>query len=74
VAHACNPRYSGDRDQEDCSLKPIWANISTSPYLKKCFTKIELVEWLKIKVLSSSPSIAKKKKKWGTQNSGLQAY
>jgi hypothetical protein len=22
VAHACNPSYSGDRDQEDCSSKP----------------------------------------------------
>jgi hypothetical protein len=22
VAHACNPSYSGDRDQEDHSLKP----------------------------------------------------
>jgi hypothetical protein len=29
------------------------------PYLKKPFTKIGLVEWLKVKVLSSSPSTAK---------------
>jgi hypothetical protein len=33
------------------------------PYLKKPFTKIELVEWLKVKAPSSSPSTAKKKKK-----------
>jgi hypothetical protein len=33
------------------------------PYLEKPFTKIELVEWLKVKALSSSPSTAKKKKK-----------
>jgi hypothetical protein len=33
------------------------------PYLKKPFTKIGLVEWLKVKALSSSPSTAKKKKK-----------
>jgi hypothetical protein len=26
VAHACNPSYSGGRDQEDCSSKPAWAN------------------------------------------------
>jgi hypothetical protein len=26
VAHTCNPSYSGGRDQEDCSLKPAWAN------------------------------------------------
>jgi hypothetical protein len=30
---------------------------------KKTFTKIGLVEWLKVKALSSSPSTAKKKKK-----------
>jgi hypothetical protein len=33
------------------------------PYLKKPFTKIGLVEWLKMKALSSSPNTAKKKKK-----------
>jgi hypothetical protein len=22
VTHACNPSYSGDRDEEDCGLKP----------------------------------------------------
>jgi hypothetical protein len=31
------------------------------PYLEKPFTKIVLVEWLKIKALSSSPSTEKKK-------------
>jgi hypothetical protein len=31
------------------------------PYLEKPFTKIGLVEWLKVKTLSSSPSTAKKK-------------
>jgi hypothetical protein len=28
VAHACNPSYSGGRDQEDLGLKPAWANSS----------------------------------------------
>jgi hypothetical protein len=28
VAHACNPSYSGARDQEDQSLKPAQANSS----------------------------------------------
>jgi hypothetical protein len=28
VAHACNPSYSGCRDQEDCGLKPAQANSS----------------------------------------------
>jgi hypothetical protein len=57
---AYNPSYSGGRDQEDCSLKPAQANSSWSPYLKKPFTKIGLVEWLKVKALSSSPSTKKK--------------
>jgi hypothetical protein len=30
---------------------------------QKTFTKLGLVEWLKVKALSSSPSTAKKKKK-----------
>jgi hypothetical protein len=30
-------------------------------YLKKPFTEIGLVEWLKVKALSSSPSTTKKK-------------
>jgi hypothetical protein len=33
------------------------------PYLEKPFTKIGLVDWLKVKALSSSPSTVKKKKK-----------
>jgi hypothetical protein len=39
VAHACNPSYSGGRDQEDCSLKPTWANGSRDPILKKTLHK-----------------------------------
>jgi hypothetical protein len=35
------------------------------PCLEKPFTKIGLVEWLKVKALSSSPSTAKKKKEKG---------
>jgi hypothetical protein len=34
---------------------------SMRPYLKKPFTKIGLVEWLKVKALSSSPRTKKKK-------------
>jgi hypothetical protein len=62
VAHACNPSFSGGRDQEDRSLKPAQVNISMRPYLEKPFTKIGLVEWLKVKALSSSSSTSKKKK------------
>jgi hypothetical protein len=34
------------------------------PYLEKPFRKIGLVEWLKVKALSSRPVLQKKKKKW----------
>jgi hypothetical protein len=58
-SHACNSSYSGGRDQEDPGLKPAQANSSTRPCLEKPFTKIGLVEWLKVKALSSSPRTEK---------------
>jgi hypothetical protein len=63
MAHTNNHSYSGGRDQEDCGSKPAQANSSMRPYLEKPFTKIGLVEWCKVKALSSSPSTTKKKKK-----------
>jgi hypothetical protein len=59
VAHACNPGYSGGRDQEDHGLKPAWANSSARPCLEKTHHKKGLVEWLKVKALSSNSSTAK---------------
>jgi hypothetical protein len=44
-------------------MKPARANSLRDPISKKPFTKIGLVEWLKVKALSSSPSTKKKKKK-----------
>jgi hypothetical protein len=44
-------------------LKPAWANSSERLYLKKPFTEIGLVEWLKVKALSSSPSTTKQTNK-----------
>jgi hypothetical protein len=38
VAHACNPSYSGGRDQEDHDSKSALAN-SLKSYLKKPITK-----------------------------------
>jgi hypothetical protein len=64
VAHTCNPSYSGGRDQEDHGLKPAQANSSARTYLEKLSTKIGLVEWLKVKALSSSSSTAKENKKY----------
>jgi hypothetical protein len=64
VAHACNPSYSGGRDQDDRGSKDyLPRQIVLRSYLEKPFTKIVLVEWLKVEVLSSSPRTAKKKKK-----------
>jgi hypothetical protein len=57
-AHACNPSYSGGRNQEDHGLKPTQANSSQDPITKKSITKIGPVEWLKVKGLSSNLSIA----------------
>jgi hypothetical protein len=50
VAHAYNLSYLGGSNQEDCGLKPAQAAQDfVNPYLKKSFTKIELVvEWLKV--------------------------
>jgi hypothetical protein len=61
VAQACKPSYSGGRDQEDCGSKPYWANSLQDPISKKLLHKKGLVEWLKVKALSSNPSTAKKK-------------
>jgi hypothetical protein len=63
VAHACNPSYSGGRDQEDCGSKPTPSKQFLKPYLEKIPHKKGLVEWLKVQALSSSPSTAKRKKK-----------
>jgi hypothetical protein len=62
VARTCNPRYSGGRDQEDCGLKPAWANSSSRSYLEKTHQKKGLVELVEVKALSSNPSTAKKRK------------
>jgi hypothetical protein len=35
VAHACNPSYLGDRDQEDHGLKPGLGKQFTRPFLEK---------------------------------------
>jgi hypothetical protein len=57
VANTCNPSYSIGRYQEDHGSKPAWVN-SLRPYLEK-----GLVEWLKVKALSSRPSTTTTKKK-----------
>jgi hypothetical protein len=46
--------------------------IVSSSYSEKPFTKIRLVEWIKVKALSSSPSTTKIKKKLHTNQSIYQ--
>jgi hypothetical protein len=48
LAHACNPSYSGGRDQEDRGSKPAWTNSLQDPISKKPFTIKGLVERLKV--------------------------
>jgi hypothetical protein len=46
---ACNPSYSGGRDQEDRGLKPAQAKSSRDPISKKKnYHEKGLVEWLKV--------------------------
>jgi hypothetical protein len=62
-AHACNPNYSGGRDQR-MEVRSQIRQIVLETLNQKPFTKIGLVKWLKMKALSSSPSTAKKKEKY----------
>jgi hypothetical protein len=52
VTHACNPSYSGGRDQEDCSLNPARKVVHKTLSQKTISQKFGLVEWLKVKALS----------------------
>jgi hypothetical protein len=63
VAQACNPSFSGGRDQEGLGSKPAWTNSSRDSISKKTLHKKGLVEWLKVYALSSNPITSKKKKK-----------
>jgi hypothetical protein len=60
VAHAYNPSYSGGRDQEDGISKPARANIPETLSQKHPSQQKGLVEWLKVKALSSNSSTTKR--------------
>jgi hypothetical protein len=47
VAHACNPGYSGGKDEKDLSMKPAWANSSRDSISKESHHKKGLVGGLK---------------------------
>jgi hypothetical protein len=57
VAHACNPSYAWEAEIRGSWLE---ANSLRDLILKKSQHKKELVEWLKVKALSSNPSTTKK--------------
>jgi hypothetical protein len=63
MAHACNPTCSAGRDQEDQFKANPGQIVRPGSSLKKMHHKQGLVEWLKVKTLSSNPSIEGKKKK-----------
>jgi hypothetical protein len=63
VVHACNPSYSGKRDQEDRSLKPARANTSLDPISKKTHYKKGAGGVAQGVVLKFKPQSCKKKKK-----------
>jgi hypothetical protein len=48
LAHAYNPSYSGGKDEEDHSLKPVWANSLRDSLLKKNHHNKGPMEWLKV--------------------------
>jgi hypothetical protein len=48
VAHACNPSYSGGRDQENHSSKPAKQIVRKILSQKNLSQKKWLVEWLKV--------------------------
>jgi hypothetical protein len=56
VAHTYSPSYSGGRR---IAVRSQPGQQFDRPYLEKPFTKTELVEWVKVKALSLSPSTAK---------------
>jgi hypothetical protein len=58
VFHAYKSSYSEGRDQEDWGSKPVQANSLQDPILKTLSQK-GLAEWLKVKALSSNPSMQK---------------
>jgi hypothetical protein len=65
VAHTCNLSYWRGRNQEDLGNQP--GQIVQEALSRKYPSQKGLVEWLKMKALSSSPSTEKKKSFPGIQ-------
>jgi hypothetical protein len=80
VVRACNPSYSGGRDQEAQSWRPAWANSLRDPILKNPSQNrtggvAQVVKCLpsKCEALSSNPNTEKKKKVYLKNGQGLKA-
>jgi hypothetical protein len=85
LTHACNPSYSGARDQEGHSSKPAWTNSFQDPILKKPSQKkkgggvdgvVQVIKCLpsKPEALSSNYSATKKKKKEKKEKEKQERY
>jgi hypothetical protein len=57
---ACNPSYSGGRDQEDLSSKPAGQQF-VRLYFDKTYHKKGLVEWLKCRLLVQTTVLQQKR-------------
>jgi hypothetical protein len=57
VVHTYNPSYSGVQRLGGSWFKASPGKKFKRPFLEKPFTKIGLVEWLKVKAPCSNPSI-----------------
>jgi hypothetical protein len=71
VTNACNPSYSGGRDQEDLGLKPAQANSSQDPISKKPITNKRADEVVQGVGPEFKPQYCKKKKK--SSNKGVSS-
>jgi hypothetical protein len=74
VAHACNSSYSGDRDEENYSLRPARDPISKIPNTKKGWQSgsSSRVPASKCEALSSNPSTGKKTERESTKRKKKQ--
>jgi hypothetical protein len=65
VAHSYNPSYSGDRDHRTITVRNQLGQIVCEHPISKIpnTKKGGLVEWLKVRAMSSSPSTEERKKK-----------
>jgi hypothetical protein len=62
MAHTCNPKLFRRQRSRGSWFEASPGKYFMRPYLKKLFTKLGLVEWLKMKALSSSLSITHTKR------------